>query len=207
MSDDFVSLKMLIVSEAAPERELLRQAAAQASIPIDVSELEAAGDLAAIGELLARESFDVRVFRFPDCQSPRGRACSTPSRAAPGRPLAILIGSAAIKTREVLTDGSRSTAPRQADRSAGDTRSDRPLHPRPAAETGSDRRRFVHSAFGYPQGAPGQPVQARGRGGGGWIGAIALAKKQRFDIVFLDCQMPVIDGFAALTNSSARIPT
>jgi len=28
--------------------------------------------------------------------------------------------------------------------------------------------------------------------------AIERAKKQRFDLVFLDCQMPGIDGFAAL---------
>ncbi len=44
MNDDFFSLKMLIVSEAAPERELLRQAAAQVSVPIEVSEIESAGD-------------------------------------------------------------------------------------------------------------------------------------------------------------------
>jgi CheY-like chemotaxis protein len=30
--------------------------------------------------------------------------------------------------------------------------------------------------------------------------AIALAKKQRFDFVFLDCEMPVVDGFTALAE-------
>jgi hypothetical protein len=74
MSDDFFSLKMLIVSEAAPERQLICQAAAQASVPTEVTELEAVGDPIAMGELLARVS--IRGF-----QSTRGRNCST--RAAP----------------------------------------------------------------------------------------------------------------------------
>ena len=36
--------------------------------------------------------------------------------------------------------------------------------------------------------------------------AIELAKKQRFDIVFLDCQMPVIDGFATLDELKRAHP-
>ena len=44
MNDDFISMKILIVSEAAPERELLRRASAEAPIPVDVSELDAPGD-------------------------------------------------------------------------------------------------------------------------------------------------------------------
>src|SRR5687768_7718083 len=104
MNDDFFSLKMLIVSEAAPERELVRQAAARTAVPTDVTELEALGDPTATGELLARENYDVVFF---DSRIPRhGRQELLDAiRAAPGHPLAVLIGSAAIKTREVLTDG------------------------------------------------------------------------------------------------------
>ncbi len=36
--------------------------------------------------------------------------------------------------------------------------------------------------------------------------AIELAKKQRFDIVFLDCQMPGIDGFATLAELKRTHP-
>jgi CheY-like chemotaxis protein len=36
--------------------------------------------------------------------------------------------------------------------------------------------------------------------------AIVLAKRQRFDIVFLDCQMPVIDGFTALGEFNRAHP-
>src|SRR4051794_12399992 len=105
MSEEFVSLKMLIVSDVASERELMRQAAVQASVPIDVSERQAAGDSVAMSELLAREGYDMVFF---DSRLPKQARHELVSaiRAAPGRrPLAVLVGSAAIKTREVFTDG------------------------------------------------------------------------------------------------------
>jgi len=82
MSDDFISMKILIVSEAAPERELLRRVSAEASIPVDAAELDAPGDPVAMSELLARQNFDVVFFdsRMP---SRRGRNCSTPSVPRP----------------------------------------------------------------------------------------------------------------------------
>jgi len=86
------------------ERELVRQAAAQASIPIDVSELDTAGDAVATGELLARQSFD-GVFFDSRIAKPARLELLSAIRAAASRPLAVLICAAAIKTREVLTDG------------------------------------------------------------------------------------------------------
>ena len=44
MSDDLISLKIAILSEVASERELVRQAAAQGSVPIDFTEIDTAGD-------------------------------------------------------------------------------------------------------------------------------------------------------------------
>jgi CheY-like chemotaxis protein len=104
MRDDIHSLKILIVSDAAPERELVRQSALQASVPIDVAELDALGDRAATVELLAKQSYDVVLF---DSRLPRlvRQEFLNTIRAAPSRPLAILIGPATIKTREVFTEG------------------------------------------------------------------------------------------------------
>ena len=177
MSDDFFSLKMLIVSEAAPERELLRQAAAQASIPIDVSELEAAGDPDRDGRIARARKLRRGVFRFPDSKAgAAGIARRDPRRAQPSA------GRSDRRRGDEDPRGSDRRArgrqrARQADRPAGDARPDRPLHPRPAAQAGSDRRRFVHGALGHSQGAAGQPVQARGRGGGGWIGRDRACEK------------------------------
>jgi CheY-like chemotaxis protein len=104
MSDDFISMKILIVSEATPERELLRRASAEAPIPVDVSELDAPGDPVAMGELLARQNFDV-VFFDSRIAKPARQELLNVIRAAPSRPLAVLIAPAMLKTREVFTDG------------------------------------------------------------------------------------------------------
>src|SRR5438093_478255 len=104
MSDDFISMKMLVVSEAASDREILRQASAQASITVESSVLVSPRDPVAMAELLARENFDV-VFFDSRIAKPVRQEFLNVIRAAPSRPLAVLIAPAAIKTREVFTDG------------------------------------------------------------------------------------------------------
>ena len=104
MKDDFFSLKVLIVSEATPERTLLRQAAAQASIPAEVAEIEAAGDPIAMGELLAREKYDVVFFDSRISRQARVELLNA-IRAAPTRPLAVLVGAAAIRGRQYAGRG------------------------------------------------------------------------------------------------------
>src|SRR6185503_15012130 len=68
-----------------------------------VSEV-AAADASAVRDVLAKAEHDVVFFdsRLPKAER---QAVLDAIRAAPGRPLAILIGAAALKTREVLTDG------------------------------------------------------------------------------------------------------
>src|SRR5215207_5720737 len=103
MTDDFFSLEILIVSEAASERGILRQVAVENSVPAETAEIEAPGDPTAMGELLALGSYDVVFFdsRFP--KQARQDLLSA-IRSAPSRPLAVLVGAAAMRSREVLTD-------------------------------------------------------------------------------------------------------
>ena len=84
MSDDFISLKILIVSEVAPERELLRRASAQVPIPDRSFRARGPRDPVAMGELLARREFRRGVLRFPDCQA-RAAGLLNVIRAAPSR--------------------------------------------------------------------------------------------------------------------------
>lgn len=206
MSDDIVSLKMLIISEAAPERELLRQAAAQASIPIDVSELEAPGDLAAIGELLVRENYDV-LFFDSRIAKPARQSVLNAARAAPGRPLAIFIGSAAIKTREVFTDELEVDSVLAKPIDLAETRNLIELcvgARLPKRVLIVDNSSTVRSVVRKVLQASRFKLEAQEAADGS--AAIALAKKERFDIVFLDCQMPVIDGFAALDEFKRAHP-
>ena len=64
-----------------------------------VNELDTAGDAVATGELLARQSFD-GVFFDSRIAKPARLELLSAIRAAASRPLAVLIGAAAIKTRE-----------------------------------------------------------------------------------------------------------
>jgi CheY-like chemotaxis protein len=200
MDHDLVSLKILIVSESAPERQLIRRVALDASIPIDVTEVAAATDAAAGCAAVATGEFDAV---FIDSRMPKSdrQQFLDAIRAAKSRPLALLVGAAALKTREVLTDGlpfdgvlakpiepgelqtlidrcSRARVPNQA------------LIVDDSSTVRSVIRKVLQASrfrFNIQEAAEGQ-------------GAIQQAQQQRYDIVFLDCHMPGIDGFAALTE-------
>jgi len=198
MTDDFFTLKVLIVSEAAAERELVRQAAMQASIPIDVSELDAARDPIATGELLARHDFDVVFFDSRLSKATRQEILNA-IRQAPHQPLAVLIGPAAMKTREVLTDGLEVDSALAKPIDMQETRDliDRCIRARlPKRILIVDDSSTIRSVIRKVFQASRFRLEAEEAEDGSV--AVALAKKKRFDIVFLDCEMPVLDGFAAL---------
>src|SRR5438309_261158 len=91
MTDDFVSLKVMIVSENAAERELIRRGVSGASIPVNISEVAAVRDESAARKLLANDACDVVLFdeRMPAVAQ---QALLDAAREAPANPLAILLG-------------------------------------------------------------------------------------------------------------------
>jgi CheY-like chemotaxis protein len=93
MSHELTLLRILIVSEAAAERALVRRAAVHATVPIEIVEVEAAADAVAARQSLASNTFDAVFF---DSRMPKGerQLVLDAIRAAPSRPLAILIGAA-----------------------------------------------------------------------------------------------------------------
>jgi CheY-like chemotaxis protein len=200
MTDDFITLKMLIVSEAVAERELLRRLANQASVPIDVSEVEAAAGEWPACEALKRDRYDLV---FLDSRMPKtGRqAVLTAIREAQGRPLAILIGAAALKTREVVTDGLEidGTLAKPIDPGeAGDLIANCVRARVPNRVLIVDDSSTVRAVVRKVLQASCFRLDADDAEDG--TAALAKAKAQRFDIVFLDCQMPGLDGFATLAE-------
>jgi two-component system chemotaxis response regulator CheY len=93
MTDEFISLKAMIVSGAAGDRELVRRAMAGASIPVIVTEVEAAGDATAALKALAGDTYDVVLF---DSAMPAfaRQTLIAAVRGEPDRPLAVAIGDA-----------------------------------------------------------------------------------------------------------------
>ena len=126
-------------------------------------------------------------------------------RAAPSRPLAVLVGAAAMKTREVLTDGLEvdSALAKPIDVQEACDLIDRCIRARlPKRVLIVDDSSTVRSVIRKVLQASRFKLEAEEAEDGSV--AIELAKKQRFDIVFLDYQMPVIDGFATLAEFRAR---
>jgi DNA-binding NtrC family response regulator len=200
MKDDFFSLKILIVSEATSERGLLRQAASQVSVPAEFMEIEAAGDPIAMGQLLAHGSYDVVFF---DSRLPRqGRQeLLSAIRVTSTRPLAVLVGAAAIRTREVLTDGLEvdSALAKPIDLQEARDLIERCIRARlPKRLLIVDDSSTVRSVIRKVLQASRFKLDAEEAANGS--AAIELAKKRRFDIVFLDYEMPGTDGFVTLAE-------
>lgn len=83
-----------MISEDAAEREQLRRGVSSASIPVNISEVEAAHDEMAACRQLAEAVHDVVLFdtRMP---AERQQALLDAVRATPGNPLTIAVGEAA----------------------------------------------------------------------------------------------------------------
>ena len=200
MTDDLVTLKMVVVSEAPAERELLRRAASQVSVPIDVVEVGDAGLAAPACNLLIMDTPDI-VFLDSRMPKPDRQEVVDAARRAKGQPLVVLIGAADIKTREVLTDGL-----------AVDGVLAKPINVAEAQSVieGCVRARIPGRALIVDDSSSVRAIvkkvltasrfrlEADEAEEGG--AALERVRQQHYDIVFLDCNMPGVDGFAALAE-------
>jgi CheY-like chemotaxis protein len=198
MIDDLVLLRMLIVSEAKPERDLVWRAASEASVPIEIIEEKVAREHAAACELLAGSAFDAV---FLDSRMPRAgrQAVIDAARESSGRPLVILVGAAALKTRKVLTDGLvvNGVLAKPIDiREARDVIEHCVRARLPNRALIVDDSSTVRTVIRKVMQASRYRLEAEEAATG--AGAIAQADQQRSDIIFLDCHMPDMDGFATL---------
>lgn len=91
MTDEFVSLKAVIVSGVAGDCELIRRAMAGASIPVLVTEIDAAGDATAALKAIASDTYDAVLFNSA-MPAQAMQALVAAVRGEPGRPLAVAIG-------------------------------------------------------------------------------------------------------------------
>jgi CheY-like chemotaxis protein len=193
MTDEFVSLKVMIVSEDAAERELIRRGVSGASIPVNISEVEAHDETAACG-LLAETAHDVVLF---DARMPTGcqHALLDAVRATPGNPLAVLIGQA---------DGA---AAGRCDALIG-----KPIdHPQVSAVIGNcvavrlpksvlivDDSEAVRSVI--QKVLNGSRFRIHADEADGYSAAVEKVKARPFDVVILDCHMSGRDGFETLAE-------
>ena len=198
MSEELLTLSMLIVSENSSEREIVRRAGMQASLPIEITEAGPPADRSAATELLSGKAYDIVLFdsRIPKVDR---HMLLEVIRAAAIRPLAILIGAAEMKSRRVITDGLEI-----------DGTLAKPIDAAEAVELLNNccRARLPYRALIVDDSSTVRSVIRKvlqascynldvTEAGEGET-ALARAKADRFDIVFLDCHMPGLDGFATL---------
>lgn len=206
MSDDFLSLKILIVSEVAAERDRVRHAASQASVPVEIAEIENVGDSAETCERLARDTFDIVFFDSRMSRAGRQEVLDA-ARAANGRPLVILIGPADLKSREVITEGLAvdGALAKPIDPGEAGAMMDRCVRARmPNRVLIVDDSSTVRTVVRKVLQASRFRIEAEEAAEG--AAALEQASKQHFDIVFLDCNMPGLDGFATLTELKRDYP-
>lgn len=198
MTEDLVSLKMLVVSTSVPEREIIRRASTLASILIEVVEVDAKDDGVEACALLARDAADVVFYDSRISKGGRQKLFDA-ARAAKNRPLAILIGAAELKTREVLTDGlpvdgvlAKPINPQELGILIDNCVRARLPNQVLIVDDSSTVRSVIRKVL--------QASRFRLNSEEAEEGAKAIERvgKRRYDIVFLDCHMPGLDGFATL---------
>lgn len=204
MPDDFISLKMLIVSDSVVERDLIRNEASFASIPVEVTTVDATDDGAAACALLAKESADVVLCDSRISKSGRQKLFDA-VRAAKDRPLAILIGAASLKTREVLTDGlvvdgvlAKPINVEELRTLIGNCVRARLPNQALIVDDSSTARTVIRKVLQASRFRFNSEEADEG------TKALEQAGQQHYDIIFLDCNMPGLDGFATLIELKRR---
>ena len=194
MTDDFISLKVMIVSGDATERELIRRGVSSASIPVNISEVAAAHDEAAACKRLADDAHDV-VF-FDERMAVSGQQSLLDAiRATPGNPLAILAGEPPNKIVRRL-DGviAKPIDQQRLSQLIGDCVAVR----LPKRVLIVDDSAAVRSVITKVLSASRFHLDAEEADG--YSAAVKKVKQSAFDVVILDCHMSGKDGFETLAE-------
>ena len=188
MDTEFVTLRLLLVVPAASLRTLLRQGAGLASVPVEVLE---ADNIAAAESHLAGGS-DLLVMDGAVPTQERGVICKA-ARGCKERPLIIIVGG---DDDETDFDG-RIRRPTTAEEAA--TILECCVRARlPTRALIIDDSVTMRGIVRKILGACRFPVQVSETNDG--MKALEDLGSGKFDIVFLDCNMPGVDGFALLSE-------
>ena len=196
MSDDFVSLRLILIGAARPDQELWRQATALASVMIELSTHDASSAVKA----LVKPGVDICVVdaALPDANK---TAVINAARAAKPAPF-VFISSQKGSTRIDGVDGLL-TKPANVEEARKMVeiciRAKFPTRVLIVDDSGTMRsivRKILsasHFTLDIHEAAEGMAALNQLRGG-------------NFDIVFLDYNMPGLNGFETLTEIKREIP-
>lgn len=194
---DLVSFQMLVASEIGAERDLLRECAAKAALPVDCTEVAEPIDPAAIRQSVLKGNVD---FIFLDSQIAEAdrRGIYDTARSAEGRPLMIMLGLPGRMQRQVLKGA------------VADGLLTRPFGPAAASAMidGCARARLPKQVLLVESSATVRAVVRKVLQASCFRlevveaadgdSAVGQAAERRFDLVLLDCAIGGLDSFTTL---------
>jgi CheY-like chemotaxis protein len=191
---DLISLRALVASPSAADRDLLRRGAALASVPVDLLEAATTADARAV----LSDRVDVVLLDHVLGRDGLVKA----ARAVPHPPLLIALVAPGASVDAATLDGVATTPAGVDEATALIERYVRLKVPSRAlvVDDSSTMRAIVRKILS----ASRVPLEIAEAGEG--MAALAQVGAQRFDIVFLDYNMPGLDGLQTLSEIKRSHP-
>lgn len=197
MRDDLVSLKVLVVTHTAQDRDLLREGAVLVSVPIDLVE---AGNVEHAAEALRRSDIDLVLLDggFPDADKETLVRCA---RTAAKPPFVVLLAGAG----STMVDGVDAVMAKPRDNNEALQLAERCARVRvPSRVLVVDDSSTMRSIVRKILLACRFPLNIIEAGEGN--AALEMACGGSVDVVFLDYNMPGLDGLATLRELKRAKP-
>lgn len=192
MSDDLVSVRLMVVSQGSPDRDLWRQAAGLASLPIEAAEVETVAEAA---QLLNRAGVDI-VLLDADFPEPQRSAVVRASRSARTRPVVVLCAESDTDASGIDGDG---VVTKPSSVAEAQYLIDRILRARlPSRVLVVDDSSTMRSIVKKILSATRFPLDVAEAEEGG--AALERLRDGNFDIIFLDYNMPGLNGLDTLAE-------
>ncbi|MPZ58195.1 MAG: response regulator [Rhizobiales bacterium] len=195
MSNDLVSVRMMIVSQPSPDRDIWRQAAGLASVLVEATKAETTAEAS---QMLARAGIDVVLIDadFPEPHRSAVARAARSARSARSRPVIVLSAASDADVFGVDGDG---VVTKPSNLAEAQYLIDRMLRARipnrvlivddSSTMRGIVRKILLATRF---------PLEVAEAEEGG--AALARLREGSFDIIFLDYNMPGLNGLDALAE-------
>lgn len=196
MIDDLMLLKVLVAADGATERNLWRQAAGQASVPVEILE---ASSPAEVGVLLQQSGADI-VLICAELTGARDLAIAAQAHISAPFVVVVLPYDQPIKVQDNIGTVLRPTQPEQAQDILNNAiRARMPLRVMIVDDSATMRSlvRKILDATLFKL-----TVEDAAEG----VAALARMKSGLVDIVFLDHNMPGLSGIETLTEIKREMP-
>lgn len=200
---DLVSLRLLLASPAAADRDLMRRAALAASVPVEVAEAESG---AAIRAKIVANEIDV-IFLDATLPPAERAACIERAASVAQRPFVILMATTREEAQDLAEQGGTDSAVvKPADVAEGKALVERcarlRLPTRVLLVDDSVTTRGIVRKILQASRFPLELTEAQEG-----VDALRKIARSNFDLVFLDYDLPGLNGVEALTEIKRHSPS